>query len=78
MAGDHAGRPRRPRDVNQLAAAIVAESVGDTPPPAEKDPAAVERGRKGGLTRAQRTSAAERSEDARRAVQARWDKAKGA
>lgn len=76
MAGDHADRPRRPRDVNELAAAIVAESVGDAPPQPAKDPAAIARGRKGGQTRAQRMTPEQRSEDARAAVQARWAKAR--
>lgn len=46
-----ATRPKRPRDPNQLAAMIVALSIGeleDQDPNAGKDPAAVQRGRKGG------------------------------
>lgn len=60
-------------DLNQLAKSIVDKATDEDSTP-EKDPAAVERGRKGGLSKAARTSAAERSSDARRAVQARWDK----
>jgi hypothetical protein len=39
-----------------------------------KNPAAVELGRKGGRSRAQKLSAHERSEAARRAAEARWEK----
>jgi hypothetical protein len=70
---------KRPRDVNKLAAQIVAEAVGDEPPydpDAGKDPAAVALGRKGGLkggkARASKMTAEERSEAARKAAQARW------
>lgn len=72
-------RSRRPRDVNALAAQIVAEAVGDEPPydpDAGKDPAAVALGRKGGLkggkARAAKMTPEERSEAARRAARARW------
>jgi hypothetical protein len=71
---------KRPRDVNRMAAEIVDEATGNTPPvpdPDEgKDPAAVALGRKGGLkggkARAAKMSAKQRSEAARRAAQARW------
>jgi hypothetical protein len=46
----------------------------------EKDPAAVALGRKGGLkggpARARKLTAEQRSESARKAVQARWEKRK--
>lgn len=45
-------KPKRPRDPSQLAKMMIDIAVGessDTPPPSEKDPAAVERGRAGGL-----------------------------
>jgi hypothetical protein len=47
-------KKKRPRDLNQLAASIVAEATGEAPPPEEtfaatKDPAAVSLGRRGGL-----------------------------
>lgn len=77
-------RSSKPRDLNQLAAAIVGESTGEAAPPAEpetgpvKDPAAVELGRRGGLkggkARAEKLSAKERTEIAKRAAQARWQK----
>jgi hypothetical protein len=72
---------KRPRDPNELAARIVGEAVGDEPPfdPNEgKDPAAVALGRKGGLkggkARAANMTAEARSEAARRAARARWNR----
>lgn len=68
----------RPRDFNELAKLVVDEAVGDATLPAEsdKDPAAVELGRRGGLkggkARAASMTAEERSEAARRAARARW------
>lgn len=74
-------RPRkRPTDLNRLAASIVEDSTSEEPPepvPPEKNPAAVELGRRGGLkggrARAARMTAEERSEAARRAARARWN-----
>ena len=74
---------KRPRDVNSLAARLVAESVGDepvTPPPADdigdKNPAAVALGRlggqKGAKARAEKLTAEQRSEIATNAAKARW------
>jgi len=74
-------RSSKPRDLNSLAASIVGDATGEAPPvetepEREKDPAAVELGRrggkKGGKARAERMNAEERSESARRAAQARW------
>jgi hypothetical protein len=70
----------RPRDLNQLAKRLVDDSTGDTPATApverEKDAAAVALGRRGGLkggkARAERMTADERREAARRAAEARW------
>lgn len=77
-------RPKRPRDPAQLAKFIVdvatgeIEDRGQTPEEQGKDPAAVERGRlgglKGGKARAANLSAAERSAAAKKAVRARWSK----
>jgi hypothetical protein len=75
-------RPKRPRDVNQLAKALVDESVGDTPPaepePDTRDPHALALGAKGwskgGKARAASLSAEERREIARRAAAKRWGK----
>ncbi len=73
-------KPKRPRDANLLAKAIVDLSTGqavEVDPNAGKDPAAVALGRKGGLkggkVRAERLTAEERSEIARKAAKARWN-----
>jgi hypothetical protein len=70
---------KRPRDPNQLAKLIVDIATGeveDTSSDDGKDPAAVALGRKGGLkggkARAEKMTAEERSEAARRAAKARW------
>ena len=67
---------KRPADVNELAARIVGEAVGEIDPYDGKNPAAVELGRKGGLkggkARAEKMTAEQRVESARRAAQARW------
>lgn len=72
-------RKRRPVDLNSLAASIVGDATDeDNPEPADdgKDPAAVALGRKGGLkggpARAEKLTAHQRSEIARRAAAARW------
>lgn len=74
-------RPRRPRDLNQLAAALVSEATGEAAPaPADdgKDPAAVALGRKGGKkggpARAAALTPARRKAIAQKAVAARWAK----
>jgi hypothetical protein len=73
-------KPKRPRDINAMAASIVAEAVGDVQP-TEKPPknqAAVELGRlggkKGGKARAEKLTAEQRREIARVAALARWKK----
>jgi hypothetical protein len=70
---------KRPRDLNQLAAAIVDAATSDEPKPDPdegKDPAAVSLGRRGGLkggkARAAKLTAEERAEAARHAAQKRW------
>ncbi len=75
--------PKRPRDANQLAKAIVDLSTGDAvevDPDEGKDPAAVALGRKGGLkggkARAANMTPEERSEAAKKAADARWQKNK--
>lgn len=74
-----AKRTKMPTDLNQRAKAIVdlATSDEELPDPDEgKDPAAVALGRKGGQkggrARADRMTAEERSEAARKAAEARW------
>ena len=66
--------PKRPRDPNQLAHQIVAESVGDaekTPAP-ERTPGRRAGGLKGGRARADKLTPEERSVIARKAAAARW------
>lgn len=70
----------RPADLNRLPASIVGEAVGDTPPveQPEKNPAAVELGRAGGLkggrARAEKLTPEQRSEIAKKAAAARWQR----
>jgi hypothetical protein len=74
------GSRKRPRDPNQLGKLVVDIATGetdDTPSPEpEKNPAAVELGRKGGLkggrARAAKLTSEQRAESARKAAQARW------
>jgi hypothetical protein len=69
---------KRPRDVNELAAAIVDQATTERPADRDdgKDPAAVALGRKGGLkggkARAAKLTPEQRAESARKAAQARW------
>ena len=71
-------RSPMPRDPNQRAKAVVDFATGQRAPEPErvKDPAAIARGHlggiKGGKARAAKMTAAERSESARRAANARW------
>lgn len=77
-------KPKRPRDANKLAFQIVQESTDverkeeEAEEESGKDPAAVALGRKGGLkggkARAAKMTKEERSEAARKAAKARWDK----
>lgn len=76
-------KKKKPRDLNKLAAAIIAEATEKEPVEEEKDqknPAAVALGRlgglKGGKARAKKLSAKKRKEIARKAAKARWDKAR--
>jgi hypothetical protein len=82
-----AKRSKKPRDLNSLAAAVVADATTDAPV-AQDQPAedvdfhllAQESGRKGGLrggrARADRLSPQRRSEIAQEAARARWSKKK--
>ena len=72
-------KPKRPRDLNQLAKFIVDTATGNAPPaPAEpaKNPAAVALGKlggaKGGKARAASLSAAKRKAIAKKAAAKRW------
>jgi hypothetical protein len=71
-------RSKKPADLNRMAAAIVDEATRDEPAPDDgKDSAAVSLGRKGGKkggkARAERMTAEERSEAAKKAAKARWE-----
>ncbi len=69
------------KDSNQLAYDIVRLATGEAPEKPAKDPAAVALGRKGGLkggaARAAKLSKETRSEIAKKAAKARWDKKPG-
>jgi hypothetical protein len=74
-------KPKRPRDINQLAYQIVQEATGQVPaqPEVPEDPiraAAAELGRRGGLkggkARAEKLTREERQRIARVAAKARW------
>lgn len=74
-------RSSKPRDPNQLAAAIVAQATGEeeAPSPDEgKNPHAVALGRQGGLkggkARAEKLTPEQRSEIAKKAAESRWSK----
>ncbi len=73
--------PKRPRDTNQLAKAIVDLAIGestDSDPDEGKNPHAVALGRKGGqkggAARAKKLTSEQRAEIARKAAKARWAK----
>ena len=74
----HERSRNRKLDLNTLAKRIVDEATGDAPkaPAPEKNRAAVELGRlgglKGGKARAEKLSPTERSEIAKKAAAARW------
>lgn len=78
---DRSSKPRRPRDANQLAKSIVDIATGqvsDVDPDSGKDPAAVSLGRRGGLkggkARAEKLTAEQRKEIARKGAAKRWNK----
>jgi len=71
-----AKKKKRPDDVNVIASQIVSEATQT--PTKEKNPAAVELGRlgglKGGKARARKLSAERRKKIAQKAAQTRWQK----
>ena len=75
-------KPKRPRDVNQLAALTVALATGQPIPKLSdgRNPAAVALGRmgglKGGIARRNKFTPEERTASASKAARARWAKAK--
>ncbi len=90
MADRSRKQSKRPRDLNQRAASTVARAIGEEPEgepepvevpeptPEERHNAAVALGRlggkKGGPARAKKLTPEQRSESARKAAQARWEK----
>ena len=72
---DRSSKPKRPADINRLAAAIV-EAATEGEPEDTRDPAAVALGRKGGLkggkARAAKLTPEQRSEIAKKAAAKRW------
>ena len=70
-------KPKRPRDPNQLAKHIIGLATGEISEPTP-DPDAPEHHRRGGLkggrARADKLSAGERSEIAKKGAAARWKK----
>ena len=72
-----AKRSKKPADLNRLAAAIVDEATEGSPQAPESQQARAGRagGQKGGKARADQLSPSRRSEIAREAARARWDKA---
>ena len=77
-------RSAMPRDPNQRAKAVVDFATGQRAAAQErvKDPAAIARGHlggiKGGKARAAKMTAEQRSESARRAAKARWERDRSA
>ena len=75
-----ATKKKRPTDLNQLAASIVADAIGEgTADDLQgKDPAAVVLGRRGGLkggkARAEALTPRKRAAIAKKAAKARWGK----
>jgi hypothetical protein len=77
---NRSSKPKRPRDVNQLAKAIVDQATSEAAPEPQtddgKNPAAVALGRlgglKGGKARAAKLSKSKRSAIAKKAAVARW------
>lgn len=69
-------KPKRPRDVNQLAKMIVDLTTGDEtePEPNVKQMAGRLGGLKGGRARAEKLTPKQRSEFAKKAAEARWGK----
>lgn len=71
-----AKKPKRPRDVNQLAKLIVDIATGDVDEPSKSvtEKRASEAGKRGGPARARSLSPEERSRIASVAAHARWKK----
>lgn len=70
------GKPKRPRDANQLAKSVVDLATGEAadPKPTEKQLASRKGGLKGGAERAKSLTPGKRSEIAKKGASARWKK----
>ena len=70
------GKPKRPRDVNQLAKNILDLATGEAedPKPTERQLASRKGGLVGGTARAQALPAEKRREIAQKAAKKRWGK----
>jgi hypothetical protein len=71
--------PKRPRDPNQLAKAIVDIATGQAQPDVDMEPSGASKfarlgGLKGGKARAEKLTPAQRQEIAQKAAAARWRK----
>jgi hypothetical protein len=83
---ERSNKPKRPRDLNELASKLVGIATGEEPEPADNTPAekdtrnphAVALGRlgglKGGKARASKLTPEERKAIAQKAAKARWAK----
>lgn len=76
---DRSSKPKRPTDLNKLAASIAkAATEGEPDPDKGKNPHAVALGRlggqKGGKARAAKLTAEQRRDIAKKAAKARWTK----
>jgi len=71
-----AKQSKKPADLNRLAAAIVDQATDETPQAPESPQAMAGRsgGQRGGRARAEKLSPSKRSEIARKAARARWDR----
>ena len=70
------GKPKRPRDVNQLAKSILDIATGDAtdPKPTERQLASRKGGLVGGAARAHALSPEQRRQIAQKAAKKRWNK----
>jgi hypothetical protein len=66
--------PKRPSDINQLAKFIVDSAIGEIKLPTPKQVRAKKGGGKGGVARANILTSEQKSEIARVAASARWEK----
>lgn len=70
-------KPKRPRDVNQLAKYVIDKATGQLPEEPEAKKRGSAGGKVGGPSRAATLTSDERREIARKAAKARWRKNSG-